>query len=47
MHQAIDIRIGDWTPVSAAGEIGEIGASAGQGVMAGWVTAAENAAITF
>ena len=47
VHQAIDFFVRDWPAVSTAGEIGEVGAGAGERVMAGRVTAAEDAPIAF
>ena len=46
-HEFVDFVVGDGASISAAGEVGEIGAGAGEGVMAGCVAAAENAGGSF
>ena len=47
VHEAIDFIVRNWPPISPAREIGEIGAGAGERVMAGRVTATKNAAVAF
>ena len=47
VHEAVDFFIRHGPAIGPAGEIGEIGAGAGESVMAGRVSAAENAGVAF
>ncbi len=47
VHEAVDFFIRNGPTICAAGEAGEIGAGASESVMAGRVTAAENAGVGF
>jgi hypothetical protein len=46
-HQAVDFVASHWTSIRPASQIGKIGAGAGERMVAGGVTTAEDAAVAF